>query len=142
VVQKEQTLVHFCYAIPYRRQRGNVEFCLFVFPGDRDWDFPHAVEPDDSGEETAELLLTPCHKAGLDGRIDDVPLGQFEASRGDMVEMVTAYLVEAAPTDAPVNGSPRPRHRWCLLEEAKLRIRRKPLRHLLDVAQRRLTQPG
>ncbi len=140
MIQKEQTLVQLCYAIPYRRHRGNLEFCLFVFPNERDWDFPQAF--DTAGDdEKSQLLLTSCVEAGIDGKLDDIPLGQFEASRGDVVETVTAFLVEVSPSDGTVNGSHSPRHRWCLSEEAKLRIRRKPLRRLLDIAQRRLAQP-
>jgi hypothetical protein len=138
VIEKEQVLVQLCYGIPYRRQRGGVEFCLFLFPDQRDWDFPQAI--DSAGDEKARQLLAPCHEAGFDGRLDDVPLGQFEASRGDVVETITAFLVEVSRPHDGVNISRLPRHRWCLVEEAKLRIRRKPLRHLLDVAQRRLLQ--
>ena len=141
MIQKEQNLVQLCYGIPYRRQRGSVEFCLFLFPNHRDWDFPQASDAGDDGANAQELLV-PCAQAGFAGRVDAEPLGQFEASRGDTVESVTAFLVEAEHADADGNGSRLPRHRWCLVEEAKLRIRRKPLRHLLDVAQRRLTQRG
>jgi hypothetical protein len=139
VIEKAQTLVQLSYGIPYRRQRASFEFCLFLFPDQRDWDFPQAL--DTAGEEeTARQLLAPCLDAGFDGRVDEIPLGQFEASRSDVVEMVTAFLVEVNPPGSTVNKTHLPRHRWCLVEEAKLRIRRKPLRHLLDIAQRRLTQ--
>jgi hypothetical protein len=138
VIEREQVLVQLCYGIPYRRQRGGVEFCLFLFPDQRDWDFPQTIDSD--GDEKTRQLLAPCHEVGFDGRLDDVPLGQFEASRGDVVEAVTAFLVEVNRPRDGVNNSHLPRHRWCLVEEAKLRIRRKPLRHLLDVAQRRLLQ--
>jgi hypothetical protein len=139
VIEREQTSVQLSYGIPYRRHRGGIEFCLFLFPQQRDWDFPQAVDAGENGEKT-ELLLAPCLEAGFDGQLDDIPLGQFEASRGDVVEMVTAFLVEVnRPVDG-VNNSRLPRHRWCLVEEAKLRIRRKPLRHLLDVAHRRLAR--
>jgi hypothetical protein len=141
VIPKDQTLVQLCYGIPYRRHRGCVEFCLFLFPDQRDWDFPQAIDAPGE-EEKSRQLLTPCLEAGFDGQIDDTVLGQFVASRGDVAEIVTAFLVEVIPGDYNGNGSGSrvPRHRWCLVEEAKLRIRRKPLRHLLDVAQRRLNQ--
>jgi hypothetical protein len=139
VIEREQTLVQLCYGIPYRRQRSNVEFCLFLFPEQRDWDFPQALDPAGDGDK-ARQLLAPCLDVGFDGRVDEVPLGQFEASRADVVEMVTAFLVEVRRRDDSVHTNRLPRHRWCLVEEAKLRIRRKPLRHLLDIAHRRLHQ--
>ena len=139
MIDRGQTLVQLCYGIPYRRERGSVEFCLFLFPDQRDWDFPQAVDAAQNGEK-ARQLLAPCLDAGFDGQLDEVPLGQFEASRGDVVETVTAFLLEVNQPNGAAKNSHLPRHRWCLLEEAKLRIRRKPLRHLLDVAQRRLIQ--
>jgi hypothetical protein len=139
VIQKTQTLVQLSYGIPYRRHRSGVEFCLFLFPDQRDWDFPQALDAEGE-DETARQLLAPCHDAGFEGQVDEVPLGQFEASRADVVEMVTAFLVEAGPPGGAASKTHLPRHRWCLVEEAKLRIRRKPLRHLLDIAQRRLNQ--
>jgi hypothetical protein len=140
VIERGQTLVQLCYGIPYRRpERGSIEFCLFLFPNQRDWDFPQAIDSVHDGEKTRQLLA-PCHEAGFDGRLDDIPLGQFEASRGDVVETVTAFLLEVSEPNGMAKNSRLPRHRWCLVEEAKLRIRRKPLRHLLDIAHRRLAQ--
>jgi hypothetical protein len=137
---KEPTVVRLCYGIPYRRQEQFVEFCLFVFPHQRDWDFPQTLAPAEADEQTSHLLV-PCNEAGVGGRVHEIPLGQFEASRGAVTEAVTAFLVEVTETpEAEDNDPARPRRRWCRLEEAKLRIRRKPLRRLLDIAQRRINQ--
>jgi hypothetical protein len=141
MTEKEPTVVRMCYGIPYRRQEKVVEFCLFVFPHQRDWDFPQTLAPAEADEQTSRLLV-PCEEAGVGGRVDEIPLGQFEASRGDVTEAVTAFLVEVTEADDDENDSRIPRRRWCRLEEAKLRIRRKPLRRLLDIAQRRLNQNG
>jgi hypothetical protein len=110
-----------------------------VFPHQRDWDFPQTLAPAEGDEQTSKLL-EPCAEAGVGGRVDEVPLGQFEASRGDRTETVTAFLVEVTEGHDDDDDSRVPRRRWCRLEEAKLRIRRKPLRRLLDIAQRRLNQ--
>ena len=136
--EKDPTVVRLCYGIPYRRQERIVEFCLFVFPHQRDWDFPQALAPEEDDMQTTKLLA-PCAEAGVGGRVHEVPLGQFEASRGAVTEAVTAFLVEVTEADDDDDGR-IPRRRWCRLEEAKLRIRRKPLRRLLDIAQRRINE--
>ena len=97
--EKEPTIVRLCYGIPYRRQERIVEFCLFVFPHQRDWDFPQTLAAEEGDMQTTKLL-EPCAEAGVGGRVHEVPLGQFEASRGAVTEAITAFLVEVTEAEA------------------------------------------
>ena len=107
MIRKEPTSVQLSYGIPYRRGRANVEFCLFVFPDHRDWEFPQSFEADEDDDDKSASLLSPCREAGFDCRLDDEPLGHFEATRGDVSEAVTTYLVEVTNSDAAGGGHPR-----------------------------------
>jgi hypothetical protein len=48
---------------------------------------------------------------------------------------LVAYLFEV---DDPESSQHSRRIRWCFAEEARARIRRKPMRRLIDLALRRL----
>ena len=63
----------------------------------------------------------------------------FSASKVDEAGRVTAFLVSVQAEDSSSEANSR-RLRWCYAEEAKVRIRRKPVRRLIDLAVRRLKQ--
>ena len=55
----------------------------------------------------------------------------------DQVELV-AFLLEVEPVELADSPKTERKIRWCLPEEARARIRRKPMRRLIDLAIRRL----
>ena len=133
-VERKPNFVHFCCAVPYRHVDGQIEFCLVVTPEDRSWEFPQvAVPPEACGPDM--VLEQARLQAGLYGFIDPPkPLGQYASSRGDTAKQITAFLMRVDRVDDL--GSAVGRRRWCRAVEANARIRRKPMRRLIDVAQR------
>jgi len=127
-------LHEFC-VIPFRRGPAGLEFCLVSNISDGRWEFPRAaIDPD----------LPPAHRiaeladaVGLRGRaFDGEPLGEFHSARAERARVVTAYLLEVRGVSDTWPLQNDVRRRWCYPEEARVRIRSKPLRHLIDVALR------
>jgi hypothetical protein len=112
-----------------------VEFCLVAKNKDSRWTFPVGrAAPDAAGLRAALDKLMEL--TGLDGDVEfDEPLDEFRASSA--VGAVSAFLVRVEKEQE--NGRDmRLRRRWCLPEEARMRIRRKPMRRLIDIALRRI----
>ena len=113
-----------------------------VIPGDSRWEFPHA--PLRAGEEpSAAALRVLGEQTGLDARLfDPVPVGEFRYLSGSERRVVVAFLLECdedrRTADARASTETR-RPQWFLPEEARARLRRKPMRLLATLAQRRLS---
>lgn len=122
-------------AVPFRRRGGRTEFLLVTPTGETAWRFPSAEFADAAGEDDQNCALVG-DEIGLRGALDGEPLGQFEVARGERADVVVAYLLEVADDES--GACPHLRTRWCLPEEARIRIRRKPLRRLVDLAVHRL----
>ena len=125
-------------AVPYRIRDGRAEFCLVAENGESRWTFPS----DRMGANRLGCLgalKRAVDAAGLECRLQaDHPLDSFPASKVDDADTITAFLlpVETVRDDWP--GAVNRRRRWCFAEEAKMRIRRKPMRRLIDLSVRRL----
>jgi len=132
----EQGAVEQSCAVPYRLRNGRPEFCLVSLNNDSRWDFPRGLVP--SGEPSHLVAMRYAEDmAGLNCEaVGNEPLDEFAASKIDKAERVTAFLVSVQGEDVAVANSRR--RRWCFAEEAKVRIRRKPVRRLIDLAVRRL----
>jgi hypothetical protein len=131
-------LVHLCCAVPYRRAADQIEFFLIRAPTDRAWELPMATV-DPKAAKPLEVLQQALSRCGLSGHVvGNTPLGQFWSSRGNTNKEITAFLVEATLFDESRAAQADLATRWCLAEEVKVRIRRKPLRRLVDLAIRRL----
>ncbi len=96
-----------------------------------------------AGEEpSAAALRVLGEQTGLDARLfDPVPVGEFRYLSGSERRVVVAFLLECdddclAAHARPPTESRRPQ--WFLPEEASARLRRKPMRLLATIAQRRL----
>lgn len=125
-------------AVPFRWRDGRAEFLLVTPAGETAWRFPNAEFAIETGED--QPLSAPVgDEIGLRGALSDVPLGEFALARSDGADVVVAYLMEVAHDES--GACPHLRTRWCLPEEARIRIRRKPLRRLVDAAVHRL-QPS
>jgi len=132
----KQTLDLSC-VVPYRQLGEQVEFCLIRPVLENRWEFPKVVVSD--GQCHKALALREAEAAaGLVGQLDDSPLGKFESSRGAETHLFVAFLMRVTNGHDQAVHVPLPTRRWCLAEEARVRIRRKPLRRLIDEALRRL----
>jgi hypothetical protein len=97
------------------------------------WEFPKT--PIDPDLPPAQALSELAASVGLHGRLfDRQPLGEFHSARAEQARVVTAYLLEVHEVADTWPTQEDVRRRWCYPEEARVRIRRKPLRRLIDVA--------
>jgi 8-oxo-dGTP pyrophosphatase MutT (NUDIX family) len=141
-VDGERDIVREACAVAYRLVQGRVQFCLLLIPGDSRWEFPHGPIVDD--EPPADTALRLSHElTGLECEFcGGEPIGSFEFVSGGLRRIVTAFLLKCV-TDPPVSTADDARRRqWFLPEEARARLRRKPMRLIATVAQRRLSRPS
>jgi hypothetical protein len=129
------TVVQAACAVPYRLREGRMEFCIVSPPGTTLWEFPYArIRP----KELASKAAVRCaeKKSGaVCRRQSRKPLDRFSTVHKKRAIVFVAYLLNMkAEPDA---GTGR-RSRWCYAEEARARIRRKPMRRLIDLALRQL----
>lgn len=124
-------------AVAFRRSEDQLEFCLVTIPGSSNWEFPKTLVLDhESPHERACLEAERC--ARLRARLfDGQPLGQIESSRARERLQVTAFLFEVIE-ELPDVDAESVRRKWCLPEEARVRLRRKPLRRMIDLALERV----
>ena len=132
----ERKVISAICPITYRRRETQIEFCLLLITGDSRWEFPHGAL--DDGETHAAAALRIAREAlGIHCRVDGDPLGEFKIRYPGLNYHVTAMLAECVKDDAAVAAEARP-HRWFLCDEARVRIRRKPMRHYTLLAKRRI----
>ena len=96
------------------------------------------------GESGADAALRQAtQEAGLDCAVEvEQPLDEFLPSKGEDADAVTAFLVRVDSEQETWPSWRSKRRRWCLPEEARGRIRRKPMRRLIDLAVRQLHRPA
>jgi hypothetical protein len=131
--------LHEACVIPFRHAAAGVQFCLVSPVADSRWEFPK-VSLDHEDQSLAVLLGRAAEAMGLRGHLQfEEPLGHFDATRGSESRSMTGYLLQVDETveEWPLQGDYR--RLWCLAEEARIRIRRKPLRRFIDLA---LHSPG
>jgi hypothetical protein len=120
--------------VPYRLTSSGIQFCLVSTVVDNRWEFPKLLLPGEA-ESVAASLERLADFLGIHGTVRaDEPLGYFAAARGSESRTMTGYLMQV--TDVDNEGPWREKYRrlWCLAEEARVRIRRKPLRRFIDLA--------
>ena len=125
--------MHERCAVPYRRTQLGVEFCLVSQAKVNRWEFPKLSRPDEFSPQA--LLAEVSAAAGAEGELaDEQPLSEFVASRAGEACRTSAYLMRVTNVrDHWLQESNR-RRLWCLAEEARVRLRRKPMRRLIDIA--------
>lgn len=132
--------VRECCVVPYRQTRAGTEFCLLTPLSENRWEFPK-TRLEDTAECDAATLNNAAHSAGLRGDVAvDEPLGSFVATRGNESRSMDGYLMRVNHTDDPWPTQQSHRRIWCLAEEARVRIRRKPLRRFIDLALRSVSE--
>jgi hypothetical protein len=98
------------------------------------WEFPK-IGLDGTAGCDAVLLDQAASNAGLRGEVAvDKPLGSYVASRQNESRSMTAFLMRVDQVEDPWPRKDSHRRLWCLAEEARVRIRRKPVRRFIDLA--------
>lgn len=134
---KENPILQAC-AIPYRKTDGRAEFCLITSIKKGRWGFPKGIiDPGETAEETA--LKEAHEEAGIRGRIEGDPLGEYEYRKWGTVLWVTAYLMRVTATDDDWVEAHLRNREWCSAEEARAAINREELIALLDTAVERVS---
>lgn len=134
--QRERIQRHESCVVAFRETERGVEFCLVNHGGANRWEFPKTSTEGD-GASPQFLLETVAGGAGLRGHLrSEEPLDAFVAARGNESRSVTAYLMCVTRVDDESPADTRGRRLWCLAEEARARLRRKPFRRFIDLALR------
>jgi hypothetical protein len=132
----DQSIRRRVCAVPFRVRGSLIEFCIATGRGANRWEFPSSVVADNESDCIGALQASADSVGLVFEPASDQPLDEFNASRGDVADRVIAYLVRvASQRDESPDGR---RRRWCLAEEVRQRIRRKPMRRLVDIAVRRV----
>jgi hypothetical protein len=112
-----------------------MEFCIVSPPGTTLWEFPYArIRP----KELASKAAVRCaeKKTGaVCRRRSRKPLDRFSTKHKKRAIVFSAFLLNMKTEPATAATG---RSRWCYAEEARARIRRKPMRRLIDLALRQL----
>ena len=126
--------IHEACVVPFLLTSAGVKFCLVNPVSDNRWEFPKISLAQENLPLEA-LLDRVAAQVGLRGHLQyDAPLGYFEASRGDESRSMIGYLMQVDEFDDVWPQQSNYRRLWCLAEEARVRIRRKPLRRFIDLA--------
>jgi hypothetical protein len=134
--QKYRVLLHEACVVPYRVTDIGVEFCLVTPISENRWEFPK-VTVDAENSRPLQQLEHAAVSTGLRGQLtSQEPLGQYASARGNEARTMVGFLMQVAEVDEswPLENSYR--RRWCLAEEARARIRRKPLRGFIEASLR------
>jgi 8-oxo-dGTP pyrophosphatase MutT (NUDIX family) len=119
----------------YRIREQRIEFCLVSTDRSSRWEFPHSecvanqAPLDVARRCVLEQAGMTCRESTSEA-LDDVM-----ATQDRQIVQLVAYLLEV---EDPESTTPSRRIRWCFAEEARARIRRKPMRRLIDLGLRRL----
>lgn len=134
--------LHECCVVPYRVTGSGTEFCLLTPLSENRWEFPK-IRLDGTAECDAANLEQAAQRAGLRGTFAaDNPLGSYIATRQNETRSMMGYLMRVEQVDEAWPGDTSHRRLWCLAEEARVRIRRKPLRQFIDLALQAMSHRG
>ena len=133
---REVMHIHESCLVPYRHSALGIEFCLLSTAASGRWEFPKALTEADV-EYPQAVLHEAAASAGLLGDVDGPdPLDAFVAARGNEARRMTAYLMHVTQVHDDWPNQSTHRRLWCLPEEARVRLRRKPMRRFIDNALR------
>jgi hypothetical protein len=126
--------LHEACIVPYRLTSSGIEFCLVSPLADSRWEFPKIPLPAET-EAVSDNLRQLAESLGIGGSVRaGEPLGNFAAARGSESRSMTGYLMHVSLVTDEWPLMHQYRRLWCLAEEARVRIRRKPLRRFIDRA--------
>lgn len=120
-------------AVPYRRRNGRIEFCLITSMGKGRWGFPKGII--DPGETAIETALKEAEEeAGIYGRIEGKPLGQYEYRKWGTVLTVTGYLMRVTAAEDDWEEAQWRERAWYTADKARAVIDRDEILALLEEA--------
>jgi 8-oxo-dGTP pyrophosphatase MutT (NUDIX family) len=112
-----------------------MEFCLVSAERNSRWELPFIALSDGELPEAAARRRV-WETTGLTCRGEPAAkLDEFIVRQNRQPTHITVFLLQVESADA--TQSPH-RIRWCFAEEAQARIRRKPMRRLIDLAVRQM----
>lgn len=124
-------------AIPYRSRSGELQFCLVTSLKKSRWGIPKGIiEPGDTPIKTA--ALEALEEAGVEGVIDEDPLGTYEYSKWHRRLIVTVFLMHVSQIHESWAESSQRSRCWVSLDEANELIANPDQRRLLATAMKRL----
>ena len=133
MVKRPSVETHESCVVPYRLTHLGVEFCLVSEAKVNRWEFPKVRGEQDVAARA--LLDEVAASAGATGDLQgDGPMAQFVAARGGAPCRTSAYLMRVTIVSDSWPQQAARRRLWCLAEEARARLRRKPWRRLVDLA--------
>lgn len=135
---KTETQLNECCVVPYRITAYGLEFCLVTPNSENRWEFPKVRLT--RNEVAAKSKDQAAGMAGLIGEISSESIGSYVASRKNETRSMVGFLMRV---DEALEAWPKQKsHRrlWCMAEEARVRIRRKPLRRFIDLALQSVRQ--
>jgi len=117
-------------AIPFRRKKKAIEFCLITSSNNGHWIFPKGmIDPGDTAVETA--LKESEEEAGLIGDIVGDPLGEYSYTKWGQKLRVVAMLMEVTTSQDDWQEDHVRDRCWVSLHTALERLQNKRLRTLL-----------
>jgi len=123
--------------IPFRRNRHAIEICLIRTKGRKKWKIPKGfVDPDETPQQAA--LKVAWEEAGLRGRLLGEPIGTYDYEKWNLELSVAVFLMEVASEDDHWDESRFRERRWIPLDEAFERLKKHPVKSLLQDATSRL----
>ncbi len=133
-MENESVCLHEYCVVPYRVTSSGAEFCLLTPLSQNRWEFPK-IRLAAPNACDLEILKQAAESAGLRGTIASYePLGSFVATRQNETRNMVGFLMRVEDIEDPWPRQNSHRRLWCLAEEARVRIRRKPLRRFIDLA--------
>lgn len=124
-------------AVPYRRTKRGVEFCLVTSIKKGRWGFPKGIiDPGDTAPQTARKEA--AEEAGISGRVLQSPLGHYSYGKWGTTLNVTVYLMRVTSSADEWPERAQRKRAWVSAREAKRRLSRNDLRQMVDVALRRI----
>jgi phosphohistidine phosphatase len=137
MADKTPPILQAC-AVPYRTtEDGGIEFCLITSSGRGDWIFPKGIiDPGETPKQTA--AKEAWEEAGLHGKIEGKPVGEYGYGKWGASLQVTAYLMRVAVEEDHWEEADFRKRCWCAPKEARKLISRTKLLKLLEAAVARL----
>jgi len=124
-------------AIPYRRGKGRLEFCLITSIKRGRWGFPKGIiDPGETASQTA--LKEAEEEAGLKGRIVGDVLGCYAYRKWGRRLNVKVFLMEVTHVAEKWLEDEMRQRAWCTADEARGRVERAELVDILEIAITRI----
>ncbi len=139
MASQSQQMVEQAGAIPFRKRKGKIEFCLITSIRKGRWGFPKGmIDPGETQNETA--LKESYEEAGLHGELFDEPLGCYEYTKWGLCLNVTVLLMQVTHAEEEWDEQHVRNRCWANESKARRLLDRPELVELLDNALERIDE--